>query len=331
MRPAILAAALLVASIAGGSTHAQAAGPDSATADKLFRDGRAAADAGDFRTARDRFLESERLDPAPGTLLNIAECELHLGMLVNAREHFELAASGFPKADRRRVLAAGRASEIETRLARVTLRLGPGAPPGTVVARNGVRVEAAALGQPMLADPGRLEIVVTAPGRAPKSTTLMLAEGQAVEQTLTAGDPATVSEPAPAPVPATAPDDAASSPPATYPLRTLGFVVGGVGAAGLLTGTITGVLALGQASTAKAHCNTSTWACDSQGVSAASSSSSLATVSTVSFVAGAVLVGLGAYFVLGWKASPSSTALVLPPVIPTLDPHGAGAAFSRSF
>src|ERR1700677_3205499 len=162
MRAALLAAFLLAPLVTPLVAYAQAPGRGdsaSATADKLFREGRAAADAGDFGTARDRFMESERLDPAPGTLLNIAECELHLGQLVNAREHFELAASGFPKGDNRRTIAAGRASQIEKRLAHVTLHLPPDAPPGTVVARNGVPVEASALGQPMLADPGNLEIV----------------------------------------------------------------------------------------------------------------------------------------------------------------------------
>lgn len=323
MRAALLTAFLLTPLVTPAVAYAQApSSADSATADKLFREGRAAADAGDFSTARDRFMESERLEPAPGTLLNIAECELHLGQLVSAREHFELAASGFPKGDNRRTIAAGRASQIEKRLAHVTLRLPEGAPAGTVVARNGVPVEASTLGQPMLADPGNLELVVTAPGRAPKTTTLTLVEGQVVEQALLVGEAASVAPPQPPP-----PSDAVPQPsPTSYPLRPVGFVVGGVGVAGLVVGSITGLLALDKASTVKSHCNTSTWACDSQGVDAGSSGGTLATVSTVSFIAGAALVGVGAYLVFAWKVSPS-TALV----VPYVDPHGAGAAFSRAF
>src|ERR1700722_7602304 len=119
MRALVLSAALLVPTFAATVARAQAPAASS-QADRLFREGRASADAGDYTTARDRFLASERLDPAPGTLLNVADCEVHLGLLVNAREHFQLAASGFPRTDSRRAWATTRAAEIEKRLARLT-------------------------------------------------------------------------------------------------------------------------------------------------------------------------------------------------------------------
>src|SRR5690349_15059097 len=52
---------------------------DPTTADALFEAGRAAAKRGDFKEACEKFAESERLDPAPGTVFNLAECHNSLG------------------------------------------------------------------------------------------------------------------------------------------------------------------------------------------------------------------------------------------------------------
>jgi len=327
MRALIFAALVLAPTLAATPARAQAASSSaSAQAEKVFKEGRAAANAGDFTTARARFLDSERLDPAPGTLLNVADCEVHLGMLVAAREHFELAASGFPRGDNRRAWAASQAAQLDKRLAHLTLRLSPDAPAGTTVNEGGAAVDPASLGHAVAVDPGKVEIMVTAPGRAPKTTTLALGEGQSVEQSLAVGDPAVASEPAP---PAPAPPEAnapAAAPTTTHPYRTLGYAIGGLGGAGLVVGSVAGILALGKASTMKSHCNTTTWACDAQGEDAASSGGTLAIVSDVGLIAGAVLAGAGAYFIFSSRDDTPSAVLV-----PYADPHGAGAAFSRSF
>src|SRR5262249_18414147 len=62
---------------------------DPKAAEEAFRLGREAFQRGDFTTARDRFAESHRLDPAVGTLLNLAETELRLGDNANARRHYQ--------------------------------------------------------------------------------------------------------------------------------------------------------------------------------------------------------------------------------------------------
>jgi hypothetical protein len=200
-----------------------------------------------------------------------------------------------------------------------------------VVTKNGTPVDPGTLGAPALSDPGNVEIVVTAPGRQPRKTAFALAEGQSFAQAIAPGPPESVESPATVP-PGPASDTTAGPPPASShppPLRTIGFVVGGVGLAGIVAGSITGVLALDRASTVKSHCNTTTWACDGQGVDAASSGNTFATVSTISFIAGAVLVGAGAYLVLsggGLRGAQPTTA-----IMPYIDPRGAGAAFARSF
>jgi hypothetical protein len=329
MRALLLTVIVLAPALVAPRAQAQPTPSSDASskADRVFCEGRMAANAGDYTTARARFLESERLEPAPGTLLNVADCEVHLGLLVAAREHFELAASGFPRGDSRRTWAATQASQIEKRLAHLTLRLDPQAPVGTAITMGGSAVDPSAMGHPALADPGAVQIVVTAPGRVARTLTLTLAEGQSLDEVLTVGDPLPATE---AP-PAAAPPSTEPATPAmvrSYPLRPVGYVVAGVGVAGLVAGSVAGILALDKASTMKSHCNTSTWVCDSQGVDAAQSGGTLATVSNISLVAGAVLGGVGAYLVFLYSSmeAPAATSLV-----PYADPHGAGAAFTSSF
>ena len=64
--------------------HARAEADPEAAAEALFRSGREAAAAGDHGVACARFRESQRLQPAAGTLLNLAICEEHLRQLVEA-------------------------------------------------------------------------------------------------------------------------------------------------------------------------------------------------------------------------------------------------------
>jgi hypothetical protein len=308
------------------ASHAVHAG--SAEAEAAFRDGRKAVQAGDWATACARFAESERLEPAPGTLLNLADCEEHQGKLVSAHEHFGVAASGFPRGDTRRSLALAREVQIDKRIVRLTLRLAPSAPPDAVVRQGEATIPASALGSPMLVDPGPVTLVVVAPGRADRPYTLRLHDGDQVEQTLEAGDvaPAAASGGVAAGAPAAPPPDVAPVPaqPSGHGQRTLGFVLGGVGVAGLATGAVTGLLALDRASTVKAHCPG--LACDPQGLSAASQGQWLASTSTIAFIAGGVLVAAGAYFV--FFGGPRSSGVALAPAI---GPQSGGAVLQGAF
>src|SRR5271166_2452009 len=80
------------------ATHAQA--------DELFKAGRAAVAAGDNKAACDRFGQSEKLEPAPGTQLNLGACEAAQGHILAAREHFRLAVAGFKPDHKSRPFAA---------------------------------------------------------------------------------------------------------------------------------------------------------------------------------------------------------------------------------
>lgn len=255
-------------------------------------------EAGDLAHACPKFAESEKLDPAPGTLLSLADCEERARSFVKAREHYQLAASGFPKKDPRRAFATGRAQALEKRIAHVTLRLAADAPPDASVRLGDVVVPRSDLGTSTAVDPGDVQVKVSAPGRKDNAFTVTFAEGETKDVACEVGlaEAARANDTPAPPAPSAAPADAdRASSSSSDPRRTVSYVLLGVGAASLIVGGVSGVLAASKASTVKDHCDASS-ACDQEGVDAASSGRFLAPLSTVTLIAGAVLAGAGAYF-----------------------------------
>ena len=289
-----LALSLLAPPASAAPDAAPAADPTvTARATELFRAGRAAAAAGDNKTACDRFSESEQLQPAPGTQLNLGACEEKQGHLLAAREHFRKAASSFGPEDRRRAVAVNSAGTLTDRLAILTVHIPPGAPPGTTVTIDAAQIDPSSLEHGVEMDPGKTTLVVSATGRQPHTIDVVLAEAEKREVTAEPGDPAAPVEPAAASI---VQDDTRARDRALQ--RTLGFVGVGVGGAGLIVGAVFGGLALHEASVVKTNCNTTTWACTSPGVSAASSGQTDGVVSTIGFVAGAAFAAAGVYLVI---------------------------------
>src|SRR5580658_1649767 len=84
------AASLLVALLVGARV-AQAQQPSAA--ETLFEQGRELLATGKLVEACDKFAESQKLDPAVGTLLNLGDCYAKRGMTATAWATFMLAAS----------------------------------------------------------------------------------------------------------------------------------------------------------------------------------------------------------------------------------------------
>src|SRR4051794_26464548 len=83
-RSIALAVALLFAT---GVAQAQTPAPsaqDQAAAEGLFNDAKKLVADGKFADACPKFEESQRLDPAPGTQFNLAECYEHIGRTASA-------------------------------------------------------------------------------------------------------------------------------------------------------------------------------------------------------------------------------------------------------
>ncbi len=146
------------------------AGPaeDRAAADALFQEGRELLKGGRPVEACPKFAASQKLDPRPGRLLALGDCYETSGETASAwatfREAESMARAG--KDERRMEEAARRAGELEPKLARLLVEVGPEARvAGLEVRRNGKRVEAEVWGAAVPVDPGEQRIEAGAPGK----------------------------------------------------------------------------------------------------------------------------------------------------------------------
>ncbi|MEO6420392.1 MAG: hypothetical protein ABIP39_13330 [Polyangiaceae bacterium] len=294
-RALVLLAALSVTPIAFGQ------GRDPRAATEFFTRGRDAVKKSDYVTACPFFAESHRLDPKVGTLLNLADCEEHVGQLASARQHWQQAADlAQSLADERANVAKERFTAVDKRVPKLILRAPPNAPAGMVVKRDGIEFSAVGFGIPLPADPGDHTIVITAPGQIPRSFHIDLKEGEQKEVQLDLTPRATdapvpvVVAQQPPPVaeqPKPKPEEPASSGSSR---KTLAYAVGGVGVIGLGAGAIFGLMASSKNSESNdaGHCDTNN-ACDPTGKTARNAALSDARISTVAFVLGGVALAAG--------------------------------------
>jgi len=331
---------LLAVAALGVSPVALAQASDPAAADALFRKGRESAEKGDWAGACPKFTESQRLDPAPGTLLNLADCEEHLGAFASAYEHFKTALETLPAGDDRVPFARQRLAALEKRVPHLTLNAAPGLPAAAKVMRDDVALGSASFGLALPVDPGAHRILVKAPGHEDRSFTIELRPGDALTVLVAAGEADRRSDVAAASGGASssaelgrrrstdrAPDNAASGSGVT---RGVSVALLGLGAAGIVTGGVTGALVLSDKSVVSdpSHCNQITHACDQRGVDAASAGRVLSPVSTAAFaVGGAALVGGVVLFFVSARGS-SQQATMVSPVLVT---GGAGLQIVQPF
>jgi hypothetical protein len=301
----LVAALLAVASPAGAR--------DPVAAEALFRLGREALQRQDYRTACDKFAESQRLDPAPGTLINLGECKAKLGLLASAWQHYR-EASDLLVGDDRRPLAERAAAALEPRLSRLNIRLDPSAPDATSVRRDDLELARGSLDLALPVDPGEHTVVVKAPGHEAKEYRVTLSEAQVETLVVEPGSELRL---------------AGSS--SDHGVRTAGFVVGALGLASLGAGIVTGVMTLDRKSKVEDNCVDGL--CNQDGVDAAEQGRALSTASTVTFVVGLAGLATGVLLIaLDGSDEPSASepepALALGP---TFWCSGAGWRLKGSF
>src|SRR5262245_33088503 len=139
------ALAIALATAASANSFGQS---DRAAAEVLFQEGRKAMKRQDYAVACPKLEESLRLDRAPGTLLNLAECEDKLGKLASAWQRFDELVQTLKRDDPRFKRAQRRATELDKALPRVTIQLGAGASTDKSVRikLDGVELSAASVG-----------------------------------------------------------------------------------------------------------------------------------------------------------------------------------------
>jgi len=271
-------------------------------------------EAKNYADACQKFGESQKLDPAAGTAMNLATCEEKIGKLASAWQHWKEALDALPPKDDRIPFARGRVEELEKRLPRLQITLASGGDKGAKVFRDDIEIGPGGQGVPLPVDPGPHNITVKMPGHFPKTVTVSLAVG---EQSQVDVHPGAVDPQAGATVGIT--------PAPSGGTRTLGFVLGGVGVAGVGAAIASGLLLVQAKKTVDNNC-TPDKVCNQEGLDAANSGKKWLVVNTAGWIVGGLGLGLGAYFVLSSPKSSTSAALTT-----RLGPDGASLSCVGSF
>ena len=148
-------------------------------ADQRFSEALSMMDAKRYAEACALFEESQRLAPASGTLLNLADCYQQLGRLAKASQTFAEAHAQAQRTGNvaRQQVAQKRIEALAPRLAHLVISV-PRPAPGLSVSLDGVDLPSTEWGTPQVIDPGAHAIRVAAPGRITREITLLpLAEG----------------------------------------------------------------------------------------------------------------------------------------------------------
>jgi tetratricopeptide (TPR) repeat protein len=305
MRAKLGLSGLLLASALLLSARARAEDSrDPAAAEELFRQGRAASQKQDFTTACAKFRESNRLDPAIGTVFNIADCEEKLGRLATSWTLFQEVVQRLPNDDERRTIASERARALEGRVPTLTIHLGHSDRNDVIVRRDGVVLGAASLETALPVDPGEHTVMVEAPGTQSALFSSRVGVGEHASLQVQVGTISTTTQQGLGP-------SSNPSPTAAHPSHTAAYLAGGVGVAGLVTGVVAGLIVLNEKSTVDSECVGKV--CSQAGVNAASSGKTFGVVTTVGLLTGALGLGTATYLFLSAPATenPRSSAYLL--------------------
>jgi|ERR1700722_3312155 hypothetical protein len=294
-------AGLLAFSLA---SHARAGDPQ--TAEALYQSAREAMARGDLEKACPQFAESQRLDPATGTLLNLAECEERSGKLATALAHFQEGHDELPPGDYRLPFTLDKIAKLNRRVPRLVIRASVPVETGMAVLRDDTELGPASLGVPLPVDPGNHVCALRIPGHADARAEITLAEGDTKTVQLVPGPRIAESG---------APGGALGD-----GQRTWAYVAGSAGLAGLVVGGIFGVTAKLTYQSALSKCPGGPTMCGQSSVSGGQTAYTEATVSDVGFIAGGALLATGVTLFL---TAPKRQSLTVAPAV------GAGEAGIR--
>jgi hypothetical protein len=262
---------------------------DAATAQALFEEGRRLMEAKKYDEACPKFEASEKIDPALGTLMNLADCYEKAGKTASAWLRFKQALGEAQQKHRadREATAREHVTTLERKLPKMAITV-EGAVAGEEILRDGVVVDPAALGLPTAIDPGSHRIEARAPHHRPATITFDIPDGAGVT-------PVTV------PALPEANDETIgrelATPPESQPTRGNGQRVAGIvmmtiGGIAVGAGAVLGLVASSKWSDAQTnHCAGTV--CDATGVSLAGDAKTMANASTGFFIGGAVVVVAG--------------------------------------
>jgi tetratricopeptide (TPR) repeat protein len=348
--PRTFTAGLGVAAFLVSSAAHAAPSSDAARAEALFAEGRKLMAAHDYAAACPKFADSESLDPAPGTALNLAACYEAESKLASAWAAFKTAEALSNSAGQRPRAEAARkkAGALEARVSRVTIGV-PNAlrVAGLEVRCDGETIREAEWGVPVPRDGGVHEIEASAPGKKAWTRRIEVKDGGdsvQVDVPPLEDAPSVAASPrsqggAPVPTASTPASGTSSEPTASANLgdtgeqrgetqRIVGLVVGGLGVAAVAFGSVAGVLASSKYSDAKNACGPAYPICPAESSAFGLRDTALtwATASTIAFAAGGAAVAAGAIVFLTAPRASTTPAMGIGPA-----QQGAGLSLAGRF
>ena len=294
----LLPSALVVALLLTLSTSAsaQVSASDAALAEKLFEDARQLMAQQRFAEACPKLVDSQRLDPGIGTLLNLGECFEKSGKIASAWATYrEAEAAATREGQKKRAAFAGtRARALTPELSYLVIEA-PDAPSGLTITCDDKPIGETSVGSPMPFDAGLHKLEARAPGHRPWEREVDLGLKATVRVTVPALEAAP--EPPPAPAPAAvvviAPPPGGEARSSGSAQRVTGLALGGLGLVGAGLGTWFGLRAKDLHDEAESlHCDPVS--CTATGAAMTSDARDNATVSTVAFAVGAAALVAGA-------------------------------------
>jgi hypothetical protein len=230
----------------------------------------------------------------PTTGIALAHTQEKLGLLVEARDTALEVTRHAPRPEDPPPYAQARASAtklaeaLTARIPSLLVRWSPAGVSDVEVRVDGALVPASAASSPRKLNPGAHKVEVRAPGHLAVVRDVDVAEGRQV-----AVDVQLVSD-------GSKPADSMVLPPSDSPstVPPLAFVAFGVGAAGIGVGAVTGILSLNETAELEDGICAPGGGCPQTAADQLDRAETLATVSTVSFVVGAVGITAGVLLVL---------------------------------
>jgi len=213
---------------------------DPLRAQRLFDEALALRDQGRWQDSCARFRESMAVDPAVGTLLNVAGCSAKEGKLAQAIKEYQRleeinARTRDPDRQRNvREQASAALKDLLRRVPRIVLKITPRSPAARVVL-DGRDAEVVRAGEPLLVDVGAHVIEVEADGYARARASVSVKEGEqlTVPIELKSGVASAAGSPG---------------------LRIAGWIVSAIGAGALASGGMLFVLAADRAGQVRDVC-----------------------------------------------------------------------------
>jgi hypothetical protein len=315
MRLRAAACAILFSSLAFGQAQ-------EGVAQARFNKGRELFIKEAFAPALVEFRAASELYESPNTRLYIARCERALGHVAAAYVEFRRAAN--EAADRARTdpryasthdVAAQEGAALESKLAHVTIVARSGLPDSVTITINGAAFGQASLGVGAPVDPGPIDVVARAPGYVTVHKNVGATAGEAVEVELklerAASEAPTANDEKP-------PEDEPvhETPHTSHSLRNAGWVVGGIGVAGM--GVCATFFALAQArfDQLKSQCS---GPCDASYTSQVNEGQTFQTIGNVALAAGGTAIVTGVIMIIA-----GSTRSSPPPVQAAFTPLASG-------